>query len=982
MRTNTMTKIVLFAAVCLFCSGQYVLAIGRQKYVDTLGGKDDFQLAQKDQTAVLCVDSNDWPGVIRAVNDLAADINRVTGKLPKITNDEKNSCSEITVVIGTVGKSRIINSLISEGAINEKDFVGKWESFIIKVVSRSACENLLVIVGSDKRGTIYGIYDLSEQIGVSPWYWWADVPVQRKDSLFIKAGTYQEGPPAVKYRGIFINDEWPALGGWASENFGGFNHKFYVKVFELLLRLKANFLWPAMWSGCFNEDDPLNPRLADEYGIVMGTSHHEPMMRAWKEWGKRGHGKGTWDYSKNADIIREFWLEGIRRTRDYEKVITLAMRGDGDEPMSESDNVALLEKIVADQRKMIAEEINPNLSEVPQVWALYKEVQGYYEKGMRVPDDVTLLWCDDNWGDIRRLPTEQERTRSGGAGIYYHFDYVGGPRSYRWINTNPTPKIWEQMNLAYHYGANRIWIVNVGDLKPMEFPIEFFLTLAWDPQKWPKEKISEYTKLWARREFGPKHAEDIAEIVSRYTKYNGRRKPELLEPTTFNLIDYREAETVLADFKEITAKAEQIYAGLPDNTRDAFFQLVLHPTKASAIVTELYIIARKNHLYASQKRAGTNELAEKAEALFKADAELSEYYNKKMTNGKWNHMMDQTHIGYTSWDNPPKNIMPEVKRIDVPAKADMAVAIEGSEEVWPGASGQPVLPELNVFDRQDRYIEVFNRGQEPFEFSAKPSESWISLSKTQGTIDKELRILVSIDWSKVPKGKADGSVKITGSDGKEVSVKINAFNPAEPKRDSIEGFVETNGYVSIEPEHYTKKVDAGQVRWEKIEDYGRTLSAMAIFPVTAESVQPPQNSPCLEYKMYLFNPGKIKVETIVAPTLNFLPDRGLRFAVSFDDQPPQILNIVPKGFNADNGNAKWENSVRNNAYKVKSTHTLSGVGYHTLKVWMVDPGVVLQKLIVDTGGLKRSYLGPPESYWGGQEACSKSVSTESCGSEH
>ena len=950
------------ALLCLLCLSSVAAGLGQERYVDTAGSGNDFVLAQKDQLAVLYVDSNDWPGVIRAVDDLQADVNRVTGQSPEITNDE-NRLVKNTVIIGTIGKSRLIDRLVKEGTIDAGKITGKWESFIIAVLPRSGPENLLVIAGSDKRGTIYGIYDLSEQIGVSPWYWWADVPVQHKDELFIKAGSYTQGPPAVKYRGIFLNDEAPALTNWVNEKFGGYNHKFYVKVFELLLRLKANYLWPAMWNNSFNTDDALNPKLADEYGIVMGTSHHEPMMRAWKEWERAGHGKGTWDYSKNQEVIHEFWLEGIRRARDYEKIITLAMRGDGDEPMSESDNVALLERIVADQRKMIAEEINPNLSEVPQVWALYKEVQGYYEKGMRVPDDITLLWCDDNWGNIRRLPTEQERKRSGGAGIYYHFDYVGGPRSYKWVNTNPISKIWEQMNLAYHYDADRIWIVNVGDLKPMEFPIEFFLSLAWDVQRWPKERILQFGPEWAEREFGPQHAAEIAEVVSKYSKYNGRRKPELLEPTTYSLVNYREAERVSVQFKEITDKAERLYAGLPDNAKDAFFQLVLYPTKASAIVTELHITAGRNNLYAGQRRASTNDLAQKARALFAADAELSQQYHQT-AKGKWNHMMDQTHIGYTSWNQPNQNIMPEVKDVNVPAEANMAVAIEGSKSAWPGSADEPALAEFSVFGQKDRYVDVFNRGQGPFEFSAATSVPWIVLSETNGTIDKEKRILVSIDWPKAPQGKAEGSVGITGSDRKKVSIKVNSFNPQEPARDSLEGFAEADGYVSMEAEHYTKKIDAGGVRWEKIEDYGRTLSAMTIFPVTAQSVTPPTNSPRLEYKMYLFNPGTVKVEAIVAPTLNFVPGRGLRFAVSFDDQQSQIVNVVSPNFIAGDGNARWEDSVRNNAYKIKSTHTLSGAGYHTLKVWMVDPGVVLQKLIVNTGGLKPSYFGPAESYRG------------------
>jgi hypothetical protein len=491
---------------CLAPTG-WAFAIGQQRYVATFGHAGDFSLAKQKVAAPLYVDTSDYPGVIRAVGDLQQDILRVSGISPAILNSPHPHISGTRpIIIGTLGRSAAIDELVRAGKLDTRPIAGKWESFMIQVVE-SPFPNVaqcLVIAGSDKRGTIYGIYDLSEQIGVSPWYWWADVPAVHRDVLSVKAGKYIQGPPAVKYRGIFLNDEAPSLTGWVKATYGNYNHQFYARVFELILRLKGNYLWPAMWNNAFNEDDPLNPKLADEYGIVMGTSHHEPMLRAQQEW--KRHGTGPWDYAKNPGVLREFWDEGIQRNKDYESIITVGMRGDGDLPMSGESNVALLEKIVADQRKIIGERLASDPSRAPQDWALYKEVQEYYEKGMRVPDDITLLWCDDNWGNLRRLPTEDERKRSGGAGIYYHFDYVGGPRSYKWLNTVPITKIWEQMTLAYHYGADRIWIVNVGDLKPMEFPIEFFLHLAWAPDRWPKERISEYTRLWAGREFGPEHA--------------------------------------------------------------------------------------------------------------------------------------------------------------------------------------------------------------------------------------------------------------------------------------------------------------------------------------------------------------------------------------------------------------------------------------------------------------------------------------------
>ncbi len=975
MRIATLSKICLVIIFCLFAFHCDVLAIGQQRYVEAAGNIYSFQLAQNDKIATIFVDSQDWPGVIRAANDLQADINRVTGHSPTVTSDV-NSLGRNTVIIGTIGKSPVIDRLIGEGKVDAGQIAGKWESFIIAVVGKPlpGVKMGLIIAGSDKRGTIYGIYDLSEQIGVSPWYWWADVPVEHKDNLYIKPGKYVQGPPAVKYRGIFLNDEHPCLTGWVLEKFGNYNSKFYTKVFELLLRLKGNYLWPAMWNNAFNEDDPCNPKLADEYGIVMGNSHQEPMLRAQKEWDRRHH--KSWDYYTDANTLKAFWREGIKRNKNYESIITMGLRGANDTEMAKNTSIeqcmAMLKEIIDVQRKIIADEVNPDVTKVPQLWCPYKETLDYYNAGFRVPDDITILWTDDNWGNIRRLPTADERKRSGGAGIYYHFDYHGGPRSYEWLNSTQIERIWEQMNLAYNYGATRIWIVNVGDLKPLEFPIEFFITFAWDPQKWPKEKISEYTKLWAQRQFGTKYAADIADIISKYTKYNARRKPELLKPATFSIVDYREAEMVSAEWKAITDKAEQIYGSLPANAKDAFYQLVLYPTKASAQVADLYIAAAKNNLYARQieKRATANDMAAQVRALFAADADMSNYYNKKMAGGKWNHMMDAVHIGWTAWNPPPKNNMPYVKEVDVPSEADMGVAVEGSTATWPGVLSYLPSLRFSSFGQQRRYIDIFNRGSTSFEFSAKAGAPWIVLSDTNGIINKGTRLFVTVDWSKAPVGDSHGSVEITGpwAGGNEKIINqiinITAFNPAEPNRASLNGFVEAEGYVSIEAEHYTKKVDAGSVRWEKIDDLGRTLSSMTIFPVTAESVKPPTNSPCLEYKMFLFNTGNIKVEAIVAPTLNFVPGRGLRYAVSFDSQPPQIVEIVPANFIAQHGNMDWEKTVADSARYVKSTLTISQAGWHTLKIWMVDPAVVLQKIIVNTGGVKPSYLGPPESYRG------------------
>jgi hypothetical protein len=623
------------------------------------------------------------------------------------------------------------------------------------------------------------------------------------------------------------------------------------------------------------------------------------------------------------------------------------------------------------QRKILAEEVNPDLTKVPQTWCLYKEVQGFYEQGLRVPDDVTLLWAEDNWGNVRRLPAPEERKRSGGAGIYYHFDYHGGPRSYQWINTSPIPKIWDQLSLAKQYGADRIWIVNVGHFKGYEFPIEYFMHLAWNTDRWTNENLNEYTRLWAEREFGPTYAADIADLVSRYTKYNGRRKPELLDANTYSVINYQEADRVVASYKFSAAKAEEIYNHLPPEARDAFYELVLFPVKAGAQLNDMYFAAARNALYARQGRVSANVMAETTRSLFQAQTNLMSEFNHTFANGKWSHFMDQTHIGYTSWNDPPQNSMRAIRLTDVEVRdtVAMGVAVEGSDAAWPGAEGEAALPMFDSLHQQGHYIEIFPKGQRAFAFEAAASDPWISVSATNGMIEKDKRIWITVNWDKVPKGTANGSVTIAGVGADpsgelrtNVTVKVAAFNPTEVTRDSLQGFAEGEGCVSIEAEHYTKKTDAGANRWIRIENYGRTLSAMrSAAPVDAMAT-PGKDSPCLEYQMYVFKTGQVEVETTVSPTLNFIPGRALRLAVSFDDETPQTITIVPANYTAQNGNRDWEASVRDGCRKVKSTHTLEKAGYHTLKIWMVDPAVAVEKIVVNTGGVKQSYLGPPESY--------------------
>jgi hypothetical protein len=548
--------------------------------------------------------------------------------------------------------------------------------------------------------------------------------------------------------------------------------------------------------------------------------------------------------------------------------------------------------------------------------------------------------------------------------VYYHFDYHGGPRSYQWVNANPIAKIWEQMSMAKDYGADRIWIVNVGHFKGYEFPIEYFMDLAWNTGRWRNDNIHEYTELWAKREFGAAEAGEIAALLAGYTKYNGRRKPELLSPSTYSLVNYHEAETVVADFNVITRKAEDIFNRLPAKEKDAFYELVLFPIKASALVNELYLCAGKNALYAKQGRSSTNDMASETRALFSADTALMGHFNRTLVNGKWDHFMDQTHLGYTGWQDPPTNSLRAIPllEIEVPGPAAMGVAVEGSEEAWPGTKGDPNLPGFDPFNRQRRLVEIFNKGNTPFSYTARADNAWITLSSSTGDVVKQVRVWVSIDWSKAPRENAAGTVTVTGT-GQNVAIHVTIARPAGITPETLHGFIENDGYVSMEAEHFTKKTESGANRWIKVEDYGRTLSAMrATSAIDAPAAMPGKDSPCLEYRIFLTDSGKVEVRGTFGPTLNFRPGRDLRYAVSFDDNPPELVTLVPQGFIAQHGNMDWEKTVGDNARFSRTTHEIVRPGYHTLKIWMVDSGVVLEKIVVHRGGLKESYLGPPESF--------------------
>lgn len=628
------------------------------------------------------MDTNDCKGVSYAAHALLKDIKSVSGATATLTSDagflKKADTARPAILVGTIGHSAAIDQLVKQKRINGNLLKGKREKFIITLI-----DGQLVIAGSDRRGTIYGIYELSQQMGVSPWYDWADVPVEHHDSIFVNKGIYTDGEPAVRYRGIFLNDEAPCLTSWVKNTYGtGYgDHRFYQRVFELVLRLRGNMMWPAMWGWAFYADDPENEKTADEMGVVMSTSHHEPMARNHQEYARNRKGWGPWNYQKNKANLQKFFREGIERMKGTEQIVTIGMRGDGDEAMSAEADTKLMTNIINDQRKIIADVTGKKASETPQVWALYKEVLDYYDKGMKVSDDVTLLLCDDNWGNVRRVPNAQERKHKGGWGLYYHVDYVGAPRNSKMLNCTPVQNPWEQLTLAYENGIDRLWILNVGDLKPMEYPISQFMDIAWNPHKYAVNQITNHTRDWCAQQFGEEQADEAARLLNLICKYNGRCTPEMLDKNTYSL-ENGEWQEVVNQYLKIEADALRQYNSLPAAYHDAYRQIILFPIEVMSNLHQMYFAQAMNNQLYEQGNPKANIWADECENHFKRDSLICDEYNHKMAGGKWNGMMTQKHIGYTSWNDAfEKDTCPKLFRVSTSSNETVIAGNDGVVEI-------------------------------------------------------------------------------------------------------------------------------------------------------------------------------------------------------------------------------------------------------------------------------------------------------------
>jgi hypothetical protein len=816
------------------------------------------------------------------------------------------------------------------------------------------------------------------------------VPVRKSSAIYALDTKTQLGPPSIKYRGIFINDEAPALSGWVHEKYGPkYNSEFYKCVFELLLRLKANFLWPAMWFGfphpgsSFFMDDPLNQELADKYGIVMSTSHHEPMQRAMNEWFDEPYNEPekSWSWIKNKETITRYFSEGAQRASAFESVITVGMRGDGDREMDVENPQEVLKEVLSTQRRIIRD-VYGGEDEVPQLIALYKEVQEYYENGLEIPEDVTLLFADDNFGTIRRLPTETERMRRGGAGVYYHLEYVGEPRSYKWLNSNSLAKVWHQLDQAHRRGANQIWVFNVGDIKPLEIPISFVMSLAWDMDAMTLGDLPAFHESYITRTFGTELAMPSTNLLLKYDKLIAGRKHEHIEPETFSLVNYSEADNVLSSWEALLEDAEDIYTSVLPDSRPAFFQLILHPIKASRIYVSLQIYRAKNVLYAKQRRNTANYFFDKAISLFKADFQLSQEYHA-LLNGKWNHIMRQPHLGFReTWHAPSRDMISGLCLIQTgqesnPIAGNIGVAVEGHEGIRRGLcneesdrthpSGRDLVPGLTLpvmepYGPKSTFFELYMLGPKAVTWEIVCPVEWMSTSQMRGILDPAVenhdsRIEVSMDWDAVPKDFDDEVLLVLTSELSDhehihVPVKQRSIPP------SFVGHVEAEGVVSIPATRFVNK-DAPGI-WTH-PYLGRETSGAVSF-----RLQPnPDSKGCeLRYPFYTFTPiRKASLNLYFTLTLDTHPIAPVLYGISLEGKDTEMHRLVQQPRKAGELPPGWLESVMGCVWVRTHEVDLGNVGAHTLQIVLRDENLALEKLVIDLGGVRESYLGTPESFY-------------------
>ncbi|WAJ71911.1 glycosyl hydrolase 115 family protein [Catenovulum adriaticum] len=924
---------------------------------------DSIKIADKSSAVTIYYSELDAKVVEVAAQALAQDIKMVTGA--KVSTSTQKPSGDTIVIVGTVGDSPLIDKLIKNRKIDVSEINGKWEAYTAQVVKKplEGVAQALVIAGSDRRGTAYGVFALSEAIGISPWHFWGDVPAPNKQALYV-SGQHIQPSPAVKYRGIFINDEDWGLLPWASKTFepetGNIGPKTYATVYELLLRLHANMIWPGMHE--FPRETtpfylmPGNKEMADKYAIVISTSHHEPMLTNSHEFKDEVHGE--YNYWTNRDTIFNFWEERVKETAEYENIYTIGMRGRTDVGMlapegttDEGKAKKIQNDIIPDQRKMIAEHVHHNPTEIPQIFIPYKETLVQYQSGLELPDDVIMVWPDDNHGYIRQLSTPEEQKRTGGSGVYYHLSYWGVPASYLWLNSTPPGMTYAEMIKAWDFNANKIWIVNVGDIKPHEFGTEFFLRMARNPEAFRNFDQHKYFTQWAQRTFGQQYAQDIANVMHNYFSLNIVKRPEHMHTSgdnTFSMIAKGdEAAQRLNKFAQTAKIANMVYQNLDKNLQSAFYQMVLYPLRASHLINQKELYAERSRLWAKQQRAATDELAAKSTQAHQALMAETQFYNKVNAQGKWQNMLSPMPLtDLPTWGYETQNPwrMPKLGNYQAPDKMQLAVALEGQAEPI-GINEKGKLPLFNRAANTQYFIDVFNQGKQSSRWFVKASHPWVDVSQTRG--NQDARITVGIDWQSAPIGtNVPASLRI--SDGKSTyAIELAIFNPADLPLGKLPKAVENKGVVEIEAEHYFAKANGKNgSHWQQLDNAAASQHAMTVHPITTKSVNVSRlqaQSPSLSYQFYAASTGRVKIQTQALPTHKITSQHpGVRYAISLNGEAPQIIDLYAKEYSK-----KWNvNTLRAAAFGI-SNHKIDQPGVQEIKIWMVDAGVVLDKFTVE-----------------------------------
>lgn len=970
---------------CLLCIGINLMK-AQVSITDKATGKESFPLVTNSSKAIICYDSNDDVVVKTSVSLFTQDVKEVTGQEIKSTgNLNIPKSSQYAIIVGTIEKSKYIKDLVAKKKIDVTPITGGWEQYTIQLVDHpiGGVNKAIVIAGSDRRGAAYGLLSISRAIGVSPWYWWADAPVKKQKHLVLNVINQVSKEPTVKYRGIFINDEDWGIYKWSKENFekdlGNMGPKTYTKVCELLLRLQANYLAPAMHdeSLAFHKV-PENRVVADSFAIIMGSSHCEPLLfNTASEWNKKE--MGAWDYVKNKAGVDKVLKNRVVETAPYENVYTLALRGLHDNAMEGShdmtDRKNTMQEALLAQRQMLVDVIGKPAKDIPQAFTPYKEVLEVYDEGLELPDDVTIIWPDDNYGYFKRLSSPKEQLRSGRSGVYYHSSYLGKPHDYLWMNTTSPTLMYEELRKAYDMTADRIWLLNAGDIKSCEFAVDLFLNMAFNIDDFNYDRASTYRAEWMSKVLGEKYKADFIDIINSFYHLSFIRKPETMgwgyqwatnkhgkernTDTDFSLTSYSEVDNRLSEFDRIAKKTEQIMAKLPDSDKPYFYQILYYPVKASQLLNKMVLTGQKNRWYEIQQRAATKDLADVAKVCYDSLEVITKGYNS-LLGGKWDHMMTMKQGFAASYFDLPK-----LRTVTLAPTAKLDILAEG-EDVLNGLKSFHSLPAFNTYLRKSYYVDVFNKGSLPLNWKASASNDWIILDKKQGNTPTEDRINVSIDWNKVPAGKkVFGYIDISSNNNEKETVYVSVFNPESPTVQEMKGlFVQDNGYVSINAADFHRKSENKDIKISLIPNLGiENTSVQLGNPVAARQDTRMNNPASIEYDFYTFEQGSVDVYTYVLPTFVICKDRGYaghesttieaQYGVCIDDGP--VMNPSTSSFEYAQ---VWYESVLKNCRENKTTLHINEPGKHTLKIVTGDAGTVVQKIVIDFGGMKRSYLGP------------------------